>query len=486
MTTLNIIPTRHIRRTDSGRIANTAWLGFMQSTFDELKTAPWTAAKNDILDTSLPVNDPLNFLSADDRYDAYRQSGNGANSRQVVYAGMACHTIKIPASAASTFVREVSFRVNADKFAVGGIKVAAMLSNTATPPAEWELCRRGGTDSAIDAGGKFATPEIENPDWGTIGILAETSKVRDGSENRTGVFALDLSAETAAWKYLHLVISMFSESAWRYEYFVEGSGMIDPQSIAITFDADGVTPDAPPTPPQPPVPIEMPIALGTLFGNEYMTTVAAPAQGGGLVNPSAPTAIMNLANGTIGEVLDFSTFGAGASVGLLASTPTNFMRNAIVYGYSSVAVGKKITGIKFPFAIYRPRLFKFRLAAYFINTPNLFGGLSNAKLHPDEYKDINLWLGRKASLKFLPITLTENIPAVCAYNEAMDVRFNGGGLLPFPSGAKMGYVPENPFLGVIFLLSIDSVTPPAEPYDSVDYMSWVSSGIVSGAVIQEP
>ena len=68
MTTLDIVPKRYVRRADSGLIANTAWLGAMAQTAEDLKSAPWREAESAVADTSLPVNNPATFLAADDRY----------------------------------------------------------------------------------------------------------------------------------------------------------------------------------------------------------------------------------------------------------------------------------------------------------------------------------------------------------------------------------------------------------------------------------
>lgn len=250
-TTVTLPYTRFIRRANSGVITNTQWLGAMDSTFEALKTAPWieTAEQN----ARHTVNDPINLDFSGAEYDAFRQSGAAIaeTGEQVCFMGMAVYRIAVPSTAQSTHITGISFRASSDKFCVGGLKIAAILSNSATPPTDWEILRHGGTASAPDVTGKFATiGAVDEQNNETAGILADTATSTATAQNHAGTFTLDLSDNAASYTHIYLAVSMFQAAGTRREYWIEGSGAIDGTSIAVTF-AEAITI------PDPPVPVVM-------------------------------------------------------------------------------------------------------------------------------------------------------------------------------------------------------------------------------------
>lgn len=243
-TTLKIPYKRFVRRAESGQVTNTQWLGAMASAADLVKTAAWVESETTA--AVFPVNVPSTSDFSSDAYDCFKQSGNAQSQTgtQRVFAGMSIYRLKIPASATSTFISFVAFRAVSDKFCVGGLKVAAILSNSDTPPTDWTLLRSGGTVEAIDPTGAFSTFGTIDEAEETMGVLAETSTSVNGSSGHIGSFALDISAVTAAYKYLYLAVSLFDYQSYRREYWVEGSGAIDGDSIEVTFNGS-VTLDDP-------------------------------------------------------------------------------------------------------------------------------------------------------------------------------------------------------------------------------------------------
>lgn len=197
---------------------------------EEIKAAAWEKSYIDFSAITNPVNDPTRADFSGQQFDAYKQSGNAQSGTgtQRVFMGMACYTIAVPAEASTSYVDNVKFLCAADKFCVGGLNVAAVLSNSGTPPAWWTLCREGGTDAALDASGNFRASEI----------LSETAETVSQSTNRSGEFTLNLSGVTAHYNYLHLVVSLFDYTTQRREYWVEGSGYLDALSIAVTYSGD--------------------------------------------------------------------------------------------------------------------------------------------------------------------------------------------------------------------------------------------------------
>lgn len=232
-TTLNATASRFIKRANSGVITNTQWLGSMESTAAALETAPWRRAY--AAASRLPLNNPL-LTHDDDAYDAFQQSGAAVpeSGEQGIWMGAAAYRISLPAGEPVT---GVSFRLAADKFAVGGLRVAAVLSDDDVPPAAWGMCLKGGVGAIEDATGAFATPATETAAGSGIydGVLATTEPLVSRELNKAGEFSLDLSSELAAHAYLYLIITMQDYGRWRREYYVEGSGLIDGGSIAVTF-----------------------------------------------------------------------------------------------------------------------------------------------------------------------------------------------------------------------------------------------------------
>lgn len=243
-TTLKIPFKRIVRRANSGQITNTQWLGGMSLASDLLVIAPWL--ESDVLSAVFPVNVPTTSDFSSDTYDCFKQSGNAQSNTgtECVFVGMSVYRLAVPASASATFVSSVSFRCASDKFCVGGLKVAAILSDSETPPSDWNILRSGGNGSSVDATGKFATYGTMDGATEIAGILAETSLTVNGSTSHVGDFTLDLSSVTTYYKYIYLAISLFDYESYRREYWVEGSGAIDGASIEVTFDG-AVTLDEP-------------------------------------------------------------------------------------------------------------------------------------------------------------------------------------------------------------------------------------------------
>lgn len=238
-TVLKAIPSRFIRRATSGRITNTQWLGALASATDQLENAPWV--RTSMQQSKLPINNPLLAAHDDEAYDAFQQSGAAepASGEQQIWMGAAAYRIKLPDD---EVLRGVAFTLAADKFATGGLNVAAVLSDSPLPPADWEQCFFGGVGNAVDTSGKFTIPPVEYPEGTGIynGALATTENLVSREQNKTGIFVLDLSGEVGSYGYLYLIISLYAPGRWRREYYVEGSGMLLPDSIYLTFEGDDV------------------------------------------------------------------------------------------------------------------------------------------------------------------------------------------------------------------------------------------------------
>lgn len=232
-TTLNLTYKRFVRRADSGLVTNTQFLAAMDVVGAALTTAPWV--ETDLLDAVHPVNSPSLGGFSGQAYDAYRQSGDAASGtgRQCVYGGMALYRFSVPAAASGTFINSISLKVSGDKFLVGGLTIAAILSDSATPPTDWNLLRNGGVNATVDTSSQFAASAV----------VAETATLVSQSQNRTDAITLDLSAETSYHPWIWVAVSLTTFASSRREYWVEGSGALVGAECAVTF-AGEVTPAA--------------------------------------------------------------------------------------------------------------------------------------------------------------------------------------------------------------------------------------------------
>jgi len=240
MTKLKLDSKRFVRTVESGLRPNTQFIGSMANLAEALKSDDW--ADSSVVNSELTINSPTLEITESGKYDAYHQSSEAetGSGRQNIVAGMAIYQIALPSDAAATFVDNVSFYLASDKFCVGGLKVAAILSDSATPPTDWDFLRAGGTQAAgvTTEVAAFATEGTVVELVEIVGVLAETAATVALSENHGGEFNLDLSSITTVgtYDYLYLAVSLFDYEAYRREYWVEGSGALDAASIEVEFD----------------------------------------------------------------------------------------------------------------------------------------------------------------------------------------------------------------------------------------------------------
>lgn len=229
---------RFVRRVSSASKAITQWKSTMAETFEALKIAPWREATALAADVSMPVNAPLTFAPSD-AYDTYKMSSTVATTgKQICYMGMVAYRYTIPADAItdSTHPTAVTLSLGADKFNTSGLRVALYLSNTATPPTDWTICREG-TQHIAD----------ETIDTVTLGILASRTLLVSGSVNAAGDYTVTFDPVISANNsYLYVIISNYDyeDSRASREYYIEGSGVLDGANVQVSFEA-AVTADSP-------------------------------------------------------------------------------------------------------------------------------------------------------------------------------------------------------------------------------------------------
>lgn len=232
---------RFIRQVSSSSKSIVGWKTTMAETFEALKVADWVQATSRAEDVMMPVNAPLTF-TVDDKYDCFKMTSTVEGSgRQTCHMGMVAYRFKIPDDAItnSIYPTAISLSLGADKFNTSGLRVAAYVSDTATPPTDWTTCREG-TEYIPD----------ETIDSVTLGILASRVALVSNATNSSGDYTITfdpaLSANNA---YLYIIVSLYDYESYRTsrEYYIEGAGVLDGANVQVSF-ADAVTADAPASP----------------------------------------------------------------------------------------------------------------------------------------------------------------------------------------------------------------------------------------------
>ena len=169
-----------------------------------------------------------------DQYDAYLMTGdyNADNSTEVAYAGMAAYRFTLPAaylSGSQTLV-SMSLPVTRDRFLLPGVRVVAVLSDSAKPSASWATVRGEASPAASE------TEYLKNSATRITAALDDS-----------GTLELDLAgADSAKKNYLWIYLTvedyaatwtMYSKTEPRL-YAIEGSAMIVGEDATVTFSAD--------------------------------------------------------------------------------------------------------------------------------------------------------------------------------------------------------------------------------------------------------
>jgi len=237
---MNLPYTRFVRQVSGETKSITGWKTAMNTTFEALKVATWLSAEVSNSSVELPLNTPLSFTPSHS-YDCYKMSSTVASSgKQICHMGMVAYRFKIPTDAIDNDKRitSMTFNLGADKFNVKGLKAVAYLSDTATPPTDWTICRTGNV----------ATADITT---GTVthGVLPSLEATLALSQNKSEDFTLALT-HTSDYAYLYIIVTNWDYADFRAtrEYYIEGSGLLDGATAQFIFDATSVPADTPASP----------------------------------------------------------------------------------------------------------------------------------------------------------------------------------------------------------------------------------------------
>ena len=220
--------------------SKSSYITLMEENLAALQKCPWREAGD--VPAALTDHDFTASTYISDTYDAFKMTGNYDSSAmtEIAYAGMAAYRFKMPdsalASGSEVALSSIALPISRDRFLRSGVRVAAVLSDTATPSADWGVVR--------GSGGILLSAQLPQ----TAAYLLAGAPAKDTLE-------IDLSSvdsgNPSAYLWIYLTLEDYTEHWDMYSpreqrlYAVEGSAMLVGGSAEFTF-AGEVTADAAP------------------------------------------------------------------------------------------------------------------------------------------------------------------------------------------------------------------------------------------------
>lgn len=230
-TTLSLPFVRFTRQAYAGPATITAWKSTLAQAVEALKVASWVRAPQDTT-VELPQNDPTGQTQGA-MFDAFKASGDAADSKESAYLGMTAYRFKIPSDATSgtpANVTSIALQVAADKFLWKGLLISAYVSSSDTPSTDWTVLATGDVATPVDSLGR--------------GVLYEDAPATKNATNKLETVTLTPASPIAPNSYLWIIIQLAGWTSDKYEYWIEGSGMLLGSLCEVTFSRS-VTADVP-------------------------------------------------------------------------------------------------------------------------------------------------------------------------------------------------------------------------------------------------
>ena len=239
-TTLNLPYTRFVAQVSTAPArSKSTYLALMEENLAALQKCPWKEAAD--VPAALADHDFTASTHLSSAYDAFKMTGNYSASTmtEIAYAGMAAYRFKIPDSASAVALSSISIPVSRDRYLKSGVRVVAVLSDSATPSADWDVVR--------GSGGILLSAQLPQ----TAAYLLAGAPGKDTLELAASSFA-GLAETGHAYLWIYLTLEDYTEHWDMYSaneqrlYAVEGSAMLVGGSAEFTF-AGEVTADAAPS-----------------------------------------------------------------------------------------------------------------------------------------------------------------------------------------------------------------------------------------------
>ena len=241
-TTLNLPYTRFVAQVSTAPArSKSTYLALMEENLAALQKCPWKEASD--VPAALTDHDFTASTYISDAYDAFKMTGNYSASTmtEIAYAGMAAYRFKIPDSAlvsgSEVALSSISLPVSRDRYLKSGVRVAAVLSDSAAPSADWDVVR--------GSGGILLSAQLPQ----TAAYLLAGAPGKDTPELAASSFT-GLAETGHAYLWIYLTLEDYTEHWDMYSaneqrlYAVEGSAMLVGGSAEFTF-AGEVAPDTP-------------------------------------------------------------------------------------------------------------------------------------------------------------------------------------------------------------------------------------------------
>ncbi len=270
-TNLNLPCVRFVKRVTNGAFySKYSYLSMMAQNAAALESAPWRMAGTPVREVTMPVNKvtqtdaeydesgvmtkaPSFTAFTSEAFDAYQQGGDARAETAMMcgYAGCVAYRFNMPASASSVPLESVSLLISRDRYCRAGVRVAVVLSNTATPSDDWAVVRGTGSGAIVSA---HTASDVDGvASWGflaqsDIGNLISSRAAESALVfNATSFPALATTGKTYLWVYLTLedytsYWTMYNATDPRY-YSIEGSARLVASASSFVF-ASSVSEDA--------------------------------------------------------------------------------------------------------------------------------------------------------------------------------------------------------------------------------------------------
>ncbi len=234
-TTLNLPYKRFVAQVSTGAPRpKSTYLSLMTENLEALKACPWREASD--IPVALVDHDFTKASHLSDAHDAFKMTGawNADTEEEVAFAGMAAYRFAIPASAASVAISSVTLPISRDRFLLGGVHVAAVLDNSATPSDDWAVVT-----------GQGASAHLANS---AANIVA--SRPADGALTITSTDLASLATTGKDYLWIYVTLEDYVDWWQQYsatearQYAIEGSAMLVGGSATVTFAGD-VSADTP-------------------------------------------------------------------------------------------------------------------------------------------------------------------------------------------------------------------------------------------------
>ena len=243
-TTLNLPFKRFVAQASTAPArSKSTYLALMEENLAALQKCPWKEAAE--VPAALTDHDFTASTYISDAYDAFKMTGNYSASTmtEIAYAGMAAYRFKIPdsalASGSEVALSSIALPISRDRYLKSGVRVVAVLSDSATPSADWDVVR--------GSGGILLSAQLPQ----TAAYLLAGAPGKDTLELAASSFA-GLAATGYDYLWIYLTLEDYTEHWDMYSaneqrlYAVEGSAMLVGGSAEFTF-AGEVTADAAPS-----------------------------------------------------------------------------------------------------------------------------------------------------------------------------------------------------------------------------------------------